>query len=186
MAKDLAAMRDRQFTLRSLMVTVVLFGALFAWIKAQDSPTYALVIVAHSRVAWGICLCATAVFSRVFGPNIRSRPGRVSVWTLLGMALCADLYFIWAQWRAWPGFPDTETIRGFPFPDYAIIALARWFDVRNPAPPGTLKMHGELPRVAFIFGLVVVFFTSVFGFLLGVLLKRPADPRLTKEKTRTK
>lgn len=68
---------------------------------------------------------------------------------LVFVGACGLLYFGWSYHRVsghvlvtdrgWP--------RPFPYPDGWLFALNNWYDARYPAPPGTIKLRGELKRV---------------------------------------
>ena len=90
---------------------------------------------------------------------------------LLAIVLAATLYLIWAHHRTW--YFANGLDHGIPYPDPWIIRLERWFDARHPVTPGSLKMHGEFYRVAFILGLLILIFAGATGFLLGLLWNRP-------------
>jgi hypothetical protein len=165
-------MGNRTFTLRTSMAVIAALCFMLTWVRSQGSLGYALIVVSHSIVAWGFCLAMAIAIARVFGPAVRGRTGRVTVWSLLALITSASIYVAWGHYRTM--YLDYFGLdHGFPYPDRAINALERWFDVRRPIAPGSLKLHGEYPLVGFVLGLFVLAFTSLAGLLLGVLLNQP-------------
>jgi hypothetical protein len=161
-------MFDRRLTLRLSMAMILAWGILLAWICSQGSVGYALVVVSHSIIAWGFCFVSAFVVPRIFGPIVRGRGGRALVSSCLTIAVLASLYVAWGYHRAiYDSLGGLN--QGLPYPDPAINALLRWFDARNPVHPGSLKVHGEFPRVTFVLGMLVLIGASLSGFLLGIL-----------------
>jgi hypothetical protein len=67
---------------------------------------------------------------------------------LMILGILGLLYFGWAQYRMGPsGMLDKKWPRPFPYPDTWLNALNNWYDARYPAPPGHIKLHGEIFRV---------------------------------------
>jgi hypothetical protein len=162
-------MRDRRLHLWNWLAIIAGWGVLLAWIRSQGSPWSALIVVQHSIIGWGLFLGMAFAIARRFGPIVRGSGARAMLWSLLAIAVLVSLYLAWSHHRT-----THELIfdRSFPYPDPAIWALERWFDARHPVPRGFLKYHGELPRVAFVLGMLIIAGVSVSGFLLGVLSKR--------------
>ncbi len=50
---------------------------------------------------------------------------------------------------------DPQWPRSCPYPDQWLLALNDWYDARNPAPPDSLKLHGEWDRVRATVALVL-------------------------------
>jgi hypothetical protein len=73
---------------------------------------------------------------------------RLSIW-LMGVGGISAPCFAWAMHRA--SLPvvvtDPSWPRPWPYPDGWLAGLAAWYDARNPAPDGMIKLHGELPQV---------------------------------------
>jgi hypothetical protein len=167
-------MHDRRLTLRLLMAIVAAWGLALAWFRAQGSLSYALVVISHSIIAWGLALIAALAMARGFGPIILGAAKRATVSGLLAIILLASLYLAWGHHRAMYEYIHGLD-HGFPYPDRAINGLERWFDARHPLPPGGfIKLHGEYPRVGFVLGILVLVFMSASGWLIGVLSNRPA------------
>lgn len=70
---------------------------------------------------------------------------------LAAASLGAALYLAWALHRVSPEvlMTDRDWPRIFPYPDTWLMALENHFDAQHPAPPGTIKLSGELARVRF-------------------------------------
>jgi hypothetical protein len=165
-------MRDRRLTLRMSMTLILAWGILLAWVRSQRSLGHVLAAVSHSIIAWGLCFVSAFALAWVFGPIMRGRGGRATVSSVLTIAVLVSLYVAWAYHRAMYDFVDGLN-QGFPYPDPAIARLLRWFDARNPVRPGSLKVHGEFPRVTFVLGMLVLIGVSFAGFLLGINYKQP-------------
>ena len=101
------------------------------------------------------------------------------VWTHIFLA-CAVMggastsYFCWA-WHRVSGsvlVHDDHWPRGNPYPDRWLAELNDWYDRRYPAPPRTIKIHGELDRVRLtVFACIVL---SAIVFAIGAIpLSRP-------------
>lgn len=124
-----------------------------------------------SPISFG--LLVAFAFARAFGPALRRPGGRAAVGLLVGPVLVASLYLAWATLRSGPGY-WSDLGHGFPYPDGWINGLERWFDARYPAPPDTLKLHGEYFRVAAVLGMLELTFAAMTGWLIGLLVHRPA------------
>ncbi|AGA28662.1 hypothetical protein [Singulisphaera acidiphila] len=153
------------------MAVVVALGIILAWVRAQGSLSYALIVVSYSFVAWGFSFAIAFTIARVFVPAVRGHRRRAGVSSLLVIGLVASLYLAWGHNLAMHQYLFGLN-RRFPYPDLAINTLERWFNARRPVPPGTMKLHGEYPVVGIVLGMLVIVFTSFSGFLLGVLLTR--------------
>jgi hypothetical protein len=164
-------MRRRQITLGTSMGVVAATALVLAWVRSQGSFGYALVVVSHSVAAWGLCLALAIVVARAFGPAISAHTGRVAILVLLALALTSSLYVAWAHHRCMYNYISFID-QGFPYPDRGINALERWFHARNPVPRGSIKLHGEYPRVGFLLGALVLGLSGLTGLLLGVLSNR--------------
>jgi len=156
------------------MAIVIASAFLFAWVRATGTipligyAWHALIDAPESPGSWGVALAGSYALTRAFGPTIRSRAARRLSWTLAAASLIVTAYLAWGMYRTtyqleWLG-------RGFPHPDPAIITLERWYDARNPLrTPGSLKLHGEFPRVRFAIGLATVVLLALDGLILGML-----------------
>ncbi len=154
----------RNFSLKTLMVVIAAWGVLLAWLRWWVA--YALVVTAHSEVAWSLCFMASFAFGRTFGPAVHGCAARAAVSGLFAAALLATFCAAWAHHRAMYQFVF-GLHEPFPYPDPAINAMLRWFDARNPVHPGSLKLHGEYMTVGFVLGLIVLLGWSVCGLLIG-------------------
>ena len=149
------------------MAAVIASGLLFAWVREQRSVVYASVVIAHSPVAWLASGTGFFIIARKSALAIRGRAGR-SLMTLSCVLLtCTVAHLSWGDYRTihrvnWLG-------RDFPYPDRAILALERWFDSRHPPTrPGSLKIHGEFPRVEYALGVAILILVTIDGLLIGL------------------
>jgi hypothetical protein len=95
---------------------------------------------------------------------------RLSIF-LIAVGGIGSPYFAWALHRvsdtvlvrdmAWP--------RSWPYPDRWLAVLNAWYDARHPAPPDSLKIHGELPQVRASVTLVLV--ACLFWLAAGVRMR---------------
>jgi hypothetical protein len=164
------SMRRRRLTLRMWMVLVVAWGLFLGWVRFQGSWSYALIVAAHSFIAWAMSFAAAFALARMFGPTVRGPVGRAVVSVLLALALVATLYLAWAHLRSRDFASGLD--HGLPYPDPGIIALERWFDARWPVSPGHIKLHGEFHTVAFTLGTMVLILAGMAGGLSGLLSNR--------------
>lgn len=169
-------MHDRRFTLRALMVTVAASGLALTWVRSQGSLSYALVVVSHSVIGWGLSLITALAVARRFGPVVDDTAIRVISSALLAFVLFALGYLVWAHHRTMYEFAYGLD-HGFPYPDPVINDLGKWFDARHPTPPGFLKLHWEYPRVGFVLGIAVLVLSSASGWLIGFLSGGPASSK---------
>jgi hypothetical protein len=95
---------------------------------------------------------------------------------LLVVGMVGTLYFAWAFHRASDAVlvSDLSWPRPAPYPDGWILALNHWFDLRHPAPPDSLKLHGEFPRVRLAIGIALAGFVFwlAAGLRIGATLGR--------------
>jgi hypothetical protein len=162
------SVRHRQLTLQISMAIIVACAILFAWVRSQGSVLRAVEVAAYSRISWGLCFLTAFAVARKFGPIVRSSTGRATIWVFLTTVGAAAFYLMWAYSRARFDFVHGLD-HDFPYPDRALNALARWFDARHPVPRGSLKMHGEWPRVTVLLGMIVLILAGIAGFLFGVV-----------------
>jgi hypothetical protein len=173
-------MHRLQTAISHTMTAVTICVLLAFLLLLERMPTDVLDLAVQSPLGWGLCLLSGAVYARLAGgaakgPTVRSLLFASMVWAYL-----VALYLMWAHYRVKRG-SWSDLVHGFPYPDLAINALAHWYDVRNPAPPGMLKMHGEYPRVAATIGILIMLFMGLAGVLYGLQIgagkrKRPGLP----------
>jgi hypothetical protein len=133
--------------------------------------SYVFITAAHSTFGWAVGFITAMVIARQIGPSVRGPRLRRVVFALLMFFSLATLYTAWGHRRATFDFVFGLD-HGLPYPDSLIIAMMQWFDARHPAPPGSLKVHGEFPRVSFVMGMLVFVGMCFCGFLAGVVTKR--------------
>ncbi len=153
------------------MTAIIAWGILLAWVRSQGSLGYALQVAASSVIGWGFSFFTAFAVVWKFGPSLRGIGGRRAASVLLAIMSAATLYLIWAHRRTLDFIMGLD--HGVPYPDPWIRRLERWFDARHPVTPGSLKMHGEFYRVAFVLGMLILIFAGATGFLLGLLWNRP-------------
>ncbi len=95
---------------------------------------------------------------------------------LVAVGAVGSLYAAWSLHRAGDEvlMQDMSWPRAFPYPDGWIADLNRWYDARYPAPPGSLKLHGEFLRVRLTIGVAL----AIGVLLLGIGVKMGAARRL--------
>src|SRR5262245_59534603 len=92
---------------------------------------------------------------------------------LFALGVAGSLYAAWALHRA--GEPvlrrEMNWPQPAPYPDGWIAALNGWYDARYPASPGSLKLHGERPRVRLTikFAIVGCLLLSMVGVRMGAV-----------------
>jgi hypothetical protein len=111
----------------------------------------------------------------------QSRPGGVNCpvrlivtrFVAFLLLVCA-IYCAWASHRSelWLIAHDPSWPRAFPYPDHGVRALERYWDGARPPLPGTIKLHGEFPRVQRAAGIVAIVCATAGGlFLIPTLLQ---------------
>ena len=100
-------------------------------------------------------------------PFVNKTQRRLSI-TLVIIGVAGTLYFWWARVRLLDGcLWEPRLWRGFPYPDPWMLELYDWFDYMNPNPPGTIKLHGEMPRM--LRTLLILRLVSASILFVGVL-----------------
>src|SRR5262245_50468358 len=119
------------------------------------------------RMGEGFCWAESALEIRAF---IRRVMFAVSVPFLISAT-----YLLWCLQRFSPPVfvRDKAFPRSWPYPDWLLLALNDYFVKMYPAPPGTIKLHGEIARVQ---ALVIVATTAVTA--IGLALAAPEFWRL--------
>lgn len=88
---------------------------------------------------------------------------------LLVVSTFTVLYVIWARQRWLPVlFEDATWPRDWPYPDYILLGFHDWLDARYPAPPGSMKIHGEIYRVEQSLHFLTIVSLGVCSFMLGL------------------
>jgi hypothetical protein len=62
--------------------------------------------------------------------------------------------------------------RSFPYPDAILEQYADWLDARNPARPGTIKIHGEYYTILEHLTLSILVSSALSSFFVGLLSSR--------------
>lgn len=73
-------------------------------------------------------------------------------WAILLLASSLALVLLgfgWQRISSLEAFRDPKWPRPFPYPDRLLYRLERYYDAKYPAPPDSIKIHGEFPRVQF-------------------------------------
>lgn len=87
--------------------------------------------------------------------------------------LLLGAYFGWALHRISPSvlMDDGAWPKPWPYPDSWLLKLNNRYDAIYPAPPGCIKIHGEIPRVRFtLFLFSETFLILGTGYLVGLIL----------------
>jgi hypothetical protein len=91
-------------------------------------------------------------------------------------ALLGIIYCAWCLHRS--SFSiitgDPQWPRPHPYPDQWLFALNDWFDTRNPAPPDSIKLHGEWDRVRATVALV--FASCLWVFVISTVKLQGKKP----------
>jgi hypothetical protein len=158
------------------MATILACALLLGWLRWQGrSLDYTWDVARYSMVGWMIGLPTTFALVRLYGPTVRTRGGMVIVRVSFILALAVSLLSMWCRYRVTHGMYDDWSGWNRPFPEGALLALERWYDARHPLKaPGSIKLHREWTRVAFLMNSLANVFLAVTGFLLGLMLKPPA------------
>ena len=157
--------------LKTLMAIVLASALLFAWVHERGSVVQALLQVVHSPWIWLMAFIGSLFLARATGWTIRGRLLRIWSSSVFTYFILITFYGYWAFHRSfYHSFWLSET---FPYPDPAINALERWFDARHPLrTPGSIKSHGEFPRVWLALASAILILATLDGLLLGFLSNR--------------
>jgi hypothetical protein len=163
-----------RFSVRALLIVVGLWSLLCAVAPRLESqftdfrPGYLVyfgivaILSAMAGYFGGHC-CVRLGQSAISG-----RAAQIFAWIILLIAIGLCCYGIWALLR-WTDdslpFNYTNWPRPFPYPDELLERYGHWLDLRNPAPAGHIKIHGELYGVwehlqRIIFGSIALAFWS--------------------------
>ena len=168
-------MRDRRFTLRTLLAAIVILAVLLACVRSIDSVREEILHWGSwSKVAWGPCLIAAFALTRFLGPTVQTYEMRLACSALLTVAITSSLYLAWAYYR-WMDFPLLFD-QGFPYPDRATAALYVWLDSRDPAPLSN-RRDDPYGTVVSVLGQSVLVSLSMAGGLIGVLSRTEGPVR---------
>lgn len=166
-----------QFSLRSILVLVVLvaLGCVLAPIWLIDFPftatSCAIFPIAVSIIAM-LALCTGAVCGYPARFMLGRTACRLLGWTVFSLIVVATGYLAWVFSReshVTAIWEDPLYPRPFPYADEVLERYSHWLDARNPAPLGTIKIHGEYYTIlehlkwSIIAGIASMFF--VLGFL---------------------
>lgn len=89
------------------------------------------------------------------------------------LAFVGLLYCGWALHRMGAaGILDPNWPRPFPYPDTWLDQYQRWLDLRYPAPPDTLKLHGEIFRVQLTLWAIFAVFIAVLVIAVVPALRK--------------
>lgn len=166
-----------RFGIRSLLA-MVLVASIFA-----AFPVLLLVVL------WPIWftgpLIALATFAIVRNA-IRSDPDETTYhppslagWIVLSIAF-TPLLASWFIRHRWVNvFVDKNWPRQFPYPDHYLVRIHAWWDRLNPAPPGTLKLHGEYFVVLQGANALVLVACLICGVVAGYVFPKRRPFRIT-------
>lgn len=161
-----------RFSLRTLLVAMVLAAlAAVNWkllyylgVHAQVESVFWPVLLALCVAAWSVAQTGP----RILSAQKRSEQILAIVWIALWALI--SFYWLWVRsrwhvvWYFGPKFP-------FPFPDEWLIELHNWFDRRDPAPPGVIKLRGEIPKVYILVNYSAWFAGVTLTFSFGLLFR---------------
>jgi hypothetical protein len=170
-------------TMGWLVAQIAVIAVGFAWLRWEEKRGRLFLVparlryfelryfVLHSRVSWCVIALIGYTVAKRCGPRIYARWYRAAAWLVVTGALVAGVYLIWAhELLLWSDLSDLG--RPLPYPDWAITALERWYDLQYPLNrPYTIKLHGEYPRVADTFSRSIVLSILFGAMMTGLLFK---------------
>jgi hypothetical protein len=174
--------RPFQFSLSTLL----LFSLAFALLMQYRQPLFKLFEALYESgfddwSAWLVAFFAGFVVGSLIARVIAPRPVRNVVialsWIFLIVASVSTCYLLWSRHR-WLNINShfaSNNLRPLPFPDFLLLGYHDWLDARRPAPPGSIKIHGEFYTVLLTLDLLVIAFFGLLGALLGIVA--PGLPR---------
>jgi hypothetical protein len=101
-------------------------------------------------------------------PNLMRYSGTI----LLAISLFACTFGAWARYRISDNviMYDHAFPRPAPYPDPLLLFLNNWFDARHPAPPGTIKLHGEIARIRATLDILILLTLTIMVAILTLRL----------------
>jgi hypothetical protein len=171
----IAAARFPRITVRALMAVVAGFALLLGFHRTRHTWGYLRHVAIASVGTWVPVL----ILLLILVPRLRGRVPRRVVRILGLVSLAISFYLLWAFFLAMLArnggvLPDGWP-RGFPFPDRPLEVLTERFDVLHPAPFGTIKLHGESPRVLDLVGRLTILSAIVTGSVFALFVRsRPS------------
>ena len=104
------------------------------------------------------------------------KAGRFAIWLCAG-ALLVTGYLGWAFHRV-DVIAFVSERHSWPYPDDWLVRWERYLDAAHPAPPGAVKLEGEIDRVRFYLVVWIVVSASIalgsFAWLMAKKRKRVA------------
>ncbi|MCE9532553.1 MAG: hypothetical protein K8T89_15760 [Planctomycetes bacterium] len=161
-----------RFSLRTLLFAMVIAAlAALNWkllyylgVLAQVEFVFWPVMLGLGVAAW----CGAQTGPLVLSARKRSEQILAIVWITLWALIF--LYWLWVRSRwhvVWYFGPKYS----FPYPDEWLIELHNWLDRRDPAPPGVIKLRGEIPKVYILVNYSAWFTAAIWAFSLGLLFR---------------
>lgn len=86
---------------------------------------------------------------------------------LLMLVALSSIYLLWVRYNFFETW-YSPTERGWVYADQLLTWYNRLLDARRPAPPGTIKMHGEVGAVWATLDVLLLSSLSSMGFLFGM------------------
>ena len=180
--KAMLQRRRFQFSLRTLLVVVLLVAVACSLVK-WFGPIYFLRVVGLALfncpcgellvpVVFAIvCSAGTWAFARRFD----FCPRMSVVWLLLGVFLFLNVaacgYLVWAHDRVTQHLLEiSNSSASWLYPDRALMELDAYLEARNPAPPGTIRIHGMWDYIRFTLDEAIFLLSGSLGAGIGPLL----------------
>jgi len=163
-----------QWPIWRMMAWVVAAALLFSWARTQESWQIAVLRAASTPSVWVCAFLACIALGRRWLQDCFAPGAARGTFAVLVTGLLTTAYVSWAHYRV-----EYVVLTGldgsWPYPDPAIRSLLRWLDARNPAPPGMIKIHCEIPVATAILGALTSALSALSGLLLGALPPRESS-----------
>lgn len=172
-----------RFSLRSVftVVLIVSIGCTFipAWLRDFPFSVASCVAFVLIAIIMGVCaFLAGARITRLPQMILRISAARLFAgfaFTLSAIVLIYLSLVFLRELDQWALSQDPLYPRSFPYADRILERYEAWLDARNPAPPGTIKFHGEYYTLLKHLTMSLLISCTVLLFWLGLLAPNLAN-----------